>query len=124
MTEPAKESPESPESPEDAERAPRDSWRALRKTVAQTVLVFTVPFVLAWARAVLGFGNAKVHRDAGAWTVWSAGVALMVAGSVFAVLLLRGGSRNRVRAWWCGGLWAAGLGLALSYSTMVDPPVR
>jgi hypothetical protein len=100
----------------------------VRKTVAQTVLIFTIPFLVALGRAVIGYGNAdKVHRSAAAWTVWSTGIALMVAGSVFAVLMLRGReprATGRNTVWWCGGLWAAGLVLALVYSSMLEPPVR
>lgn len=121
MTEPPDGSPE-------AERPPRDPWRAVRKTVAQTVLLFTLPFFFALAQAVLRYGAAgKVHRSAGAWGVWSTGVALMLAGCVFALLMLRGReprSTGRFTVWWGGGLWAAGLVLTLVYSTMVQPPTR
>jgi hypothetical protein len=105
----------------------RDPWRAVRKTVAQSVLVFTAVFVVALVRAVLGSGRAaEIHRSAAAWTVWCVGIAFMVAGSVFAVLMLRTKeprTTSRSAAWWCGGLWAAGFVLALVYSSMVKPPV-
>lgn len=103
----------------------RDPWRGLRKTVAQTVVVFTIPFVFAIGRAALGLGRLKVHRSAAAWTVWSAGVALMVVAAALGIQFLRGrapAATGRATVWWCAGLWLAGLILAIVYSTMVPRP--
>jgi hypothetical protein len=106
---------------------PRDALRALRKTVAQVVVVFTIPFVFSIGQAVLGLGKLKVDRSPAAWTVWSVGVALMVAASALAVQALRGRApvrTGRSTAWWCLAVWAAGLALIILYSEMVPPPHR
>lgn len=109
-----------------AQRPGRDAWWAVRRTVAQCVIAFTVLFLLPLLRAVAGVddGRATVHRSAAAWAVWCAGLALMVAGALFAVQSLRAKQRPRsIRfAWWCGGLWLAGFVLTVVYSTMVGPP--
>ncbi|MET7396236.1 hypothetical protein ABZS66_22405 [Dactylosporangium sp. NPDC005572] len=97
----------------------RDPWRAVRKSVAQAVVLFTAVFVFGLGRAVFGVGPAgDVERSTAAWTVWSVGVALMVAGSVVAVQYLRGKSGIR----WCVTLWVTGLVLTLIYSSMIQPP--
>jgi hypothetical protein len=98
----------------------------VRKTVAQIVVLFTVFFVFAFGRAVLGVGGAaKVHRTAAAWGVWAAGIAFMLAASALAVLALRGrppAVTGRATAWWCGGLWLLGLLLTIVYSSLVPLP--
>ncbi|WP_432836462.1 hypothetical protein [Dactylosporangium sp. CA-092794] len=116
-----------PDSAGDGEEAPRDPWRALRRTVSQTVVVFTIPFGFAFGRAALGLSRLKVDRTPAAWTVWGAGVALMLVASVLAVLALRGRAPQRLgkaTAWWCAGLWLAGLVLSIVYSEMVPAPSR
>ncbi|WP_432987119.1 hypothetical protein [Dactylosporangium sp. CA-233914] len=101
----------------------RDPRRALRKTVAQTVVVFTVPFVFAIGRAALGLTKLKVDRSPADWGVWGTGVGLMVLASAVAVQALRGRTPPRA-VWWAGGLWLAGLVLAIVYAQMVPPPTR
>ncbi|GAA4246619.1 hypothetical protein [Dactylosporangium darangshiense] len=103
----------------------RDPLRALRRTIGQVVVLFTIPFVFAIGQAVLGLGRVKVDRSAAAWTVWGIGVALMVVASVLAVQMLRGKAparTGRATAWWCAGIWAAGLVLSIVYTGMVPPP--
>ncbi|GAA2605551.1 hypothetical protein GCM10010399_40710 [Dactylosporangium fulvum] len=106
----------------------RDPWRAVRKSVAQVIVLFTVVYLFVFGRAVLGVGRSRdIERSTAAWTVWTAGIALMVAGSALAVQLLRGKEpavTGRRTIWWCAGLWAVGVALALIYSTMVTPPTR
>ncbi|MGI5244519.1 hypothetical protein [Dactylosporangium sp. CA-139066] len=111
----------------DEERPPRDPMRALRKTVSQIVVVFTIPFVFSIVQAALGGGRLKVDRSPAAWTVWTAGVALMVVASLLAVQSLRGKApawTGRSAAWWCAAIWGAGLILTVVYSNMVPPPTR
>ncbi|GAA2381760.1 hypothetical protein [Dactylosporangium salmoneum] len=111
--------------PDEGERPRRDPMRALRRTIAQTVVVFTIPFVFAIGRAALGLGRLKVDRSPAAWTVWGVGVALMVAASALAIQMLRGrepAATGKVTVWWAAGLWATGLVLAIVYSKMVPAP--
>jgi hypothetical protein len=120
--------PEPAPGPADDGEAPRrDPLRALRKTIGQTVVVFTIPFAFAFGRAVLGLDRVQVYRSPAAWVVWGAGIVLMIAASVLAVQMLRGrapAATGRATAWWCGGVWAVGLVLALVYAGMVPPPTR
>ncbi|GAA0722658.1 hypothetical protein Drose_08920 [Dactylosporangium roseum] len=106
----------------------RDPWRAVRKSVAQAVVLFTVVYLFIFGRAALGLGRSRdIERSTAAWTVWTAGIVLMVAGSTLAVQLLRGkepAATGRRTIWWCAGLWAAGFALASVYSAMVAPPTR
>jgi hypothetical protein len=107
------------------EQPRRDPWRALRKTIGQVVVVFTIPFVFAIGRAALGLSRLKVHRTPAAWAVWGAGVALMVVASALAIQMLRGrapAATGRATVWWCAGLWVAGLVLSIVYSAMVPTP--
>jgi hypothetical protein len=113
-------------SPDEDEELPRrDNWRAVRKTVAQTVVVFTIPFVFALGRAAFGLTKFKVDRSPAAWTVWGIGIAVMITASVLAIQLLRGkapaalGNRS---AWLAGGLWLVGLVFVFVYSQMVPAP--
>ncbi|MER7282335.1 hypothetical protein ABT369_48680 [Dactylosporangium sp. NPDC000244] len=113
--------------PEEPEEPRRDPLRALRKTVAQTVCVFTIPFVFAIGRAALGFTKLKVDRSPAAWTVWGIGIALMLAASALAVQTLRGkapAALGQRAAWVAGGVWLAGLAFTIVYSQMVPPPTR
>jgi hypothetical protein len=103
----------------------RDPWRALRKTIAQVVVVFTIPFVFAIGRAALGFSKLKVERTTAAWTVWGIGVALMVAASALAVQALRGKAPAALgdrAVWAAGGVWLVGLLFAVVYAEMVPAP--
>jgi hypothetical protein len=116
-----------PELPEEEPPPRRDPWRALRKTIGQTVIAFTVLFAFAFGRAALGLSLLKVHRTAAAWAVWGGGIALMVVASGLAALMLRGKEpalTGRATAWWCAGLWLAGLVLTIVYSGMVPAPTR
>jgi hypothetical protein len=113
-------------SPDEEEDPPRrDNWRAVRKTVAQTVVVFTIPFVFALGQAVFGLAKLKVDRSPAAWTVWGIGITVMVAAALLAIQLLRGkapaalGDRS---AWLAGGLWLVGLVIVFVYSQMVPAP--
>ncbi|MEU7873824.1 hypothetical protein [Dactylosporangium sp. NPDC049140] len=118
---------ESDASEPDYDAPRRDPLRALRKTIAQTVVVFTIPFVFAIGRAVFGLGKLKVDRSPAAWTVWGIGVALMVAASVLAVQALRGkapAALGERAAWLAGGVWVLGLVFAFVYSQMVPVPTR
>ncbi|MEV8512808.1 hypothetical protein [Dactylosporangium sp. NPDC051484] len=119
MTEPE------PPAPDQAPR--RDSLRALRKTIAQSVVLFTVVFVFAIGQAALGLSSVKVHRTPAAWTVWGAGVAVMVVAAVLAVMTLRGrepAATGRATVWWSAGVWLAGLALTIVYAEMVPAPSR
>jgi hypothetical protein len=105
----------------------RDPARALRRTVEQCAIVFTLPFLVAIGRAALGFENRLliIERSAAAWAVWSAGIALMVVAALLGLQDLRGKApavTGRHTAWWCAGLWVAGLALAFVYAAMVPAP--
>ncbi|GAA3457252.1 hypothetical protein [Dactylosporangium matsuzakiense] len=117
-----------PIDPDEEEGRPRrDPWRALRKTVAQIVVVFTIPFVFAIGRAALGLNKLKVDRSPADWTVWGIGIALMVAASGLAIQALRGkapAALGERAAWVAGGVWLLGLVFTIVYSQMVPPPVR
>ncbi|MER7002622.1 hypothetical protein ABT297_06195 [Dactylosporangium sp. NPDC000555] len=124
-----------PEPPAEDHAPRRDPLRALRKTIAQSVVLFTAVFVFAIGQAafgqteigksLLGASLVKVHRTPAAWTVWGAGVALMVAASVLAVMTLRGrepAATGRATVWWSAGVWLAGLVLTIVYAEMVPAP--
>ncbi|MFG2036996.1 hypothetical protein [Dactylosporangium sp. NPDC048998] len=116
-----------PEPPAEDEAPRRDPLRALRKTIAQSIVVFTLVFVYAIGQAAFGLSRVKVHRTPAAWAVWGAGVALMVAASVPAVMMLRGRApavTGRATAWWCAAVWLAGLVLTIVYAEMVPAPSR
>jgi hypothetical protein len=112
-------------SPEEEERPRRDNWRAVRKTVAQIVVVFTIPFVFSLGQAAFGLTRLKVDRSPAAWTVWGIGIAVMVAASALAIQQLRGkapAALGKRGAWLAGGLWLVGLVFAFVYSQMVPAP--
>ena len=116
-----------PYDPAEEERPRRDPWRALRKTVAQIVVVFTIPFVFAIGRAAFGLTKLKVDRGPADWTVWGVGVALMVAAAALAVQALRGkapAALGERAAWVAGGVGLLGLVFTAVYSQMVPPPAR
>jgi hypothetical protein len=91
--------------------------------VAQVTIAFTVLFLVPLIRFVLGQDEdgPKVERSPGAWVVWIASLAVMVASALVAVKALRAEDRaTEVRlTWWCGGLWLVGFGLTIVYSSLV-----
>ncbi|WP_433216821.1 hypothetical protein ACQP00_08515 [Dactylosporangium sp. CS-047395] len=112
---------------EGTDRPRRDPLRALRRTIAQTTVVFTIPFVVAIGRAAFGAGKIKIDRTPADWTVWGIGVALMVAASALAIQSLRGkapAALGERAAWLAGAVWLLGLVFAIVYSQMVPAPTR